>query len=340
MLQILPNYNLQHLNTLAVDAVADFFADIHSIDDLGQALKYAQTHQLPLLVLGGGSNIVLADDFPGLVLHIKLTGMEVVAEDDEFVWLKVGAGENWQRTVEHCLDFHYWGLENLSLIPGNVGAAPIQNIGAYGVELKDVFAELQAMEIKSGVLVSFDSDACQFGYRDSVFKHRLIDQYVITSVTFKLFKEPRYNLQYPALADALRAIPPEELSPHEVSSAVCKIRQSKLPSPGEIPNVGSFFKNPVVSVDTLERLQRSYPEMVAFAVDQDQVKLAAGWLIERAGLKGYSEGNVAVHQNQALVLTNPGRGNGREVIALADKIADKVLDLFGVALEREPRVYP
>lgn len=340
MLQILPNYNLQHLNTLAVNASATYFADIHSTDDLAQALQFAKTHQLPLLVLGGGSNIVLADDFPGLVLHIKLTGMEVVSENDEHIWLKVGAGENWHRTVQHCLDFHYWGLENLSLIPGNVGAAPIQNIGAYGVELQDVFAELQAMEISSGVLVNFDKDACQFGYRDSVFKHRLRDQYVITSVTFKLLKEPRYNLQYPALAEALNTISAEELSPRKVSETVCQIRQSKLPAPEEIPNVGSFFKNPVVSTETLEHLRQTYPDIVAFAVDQQQVKLAAGWLIDKAGLKGYSEGNVAVHQHQALVLTNPGGGNGREVIALADKIANRVLELYGVPLEMEPRVYP
>lgn len=303
------------------------------------ALKFAKENNLPLLVLGGGSNIVLHDDFPGLAIHIQFVGKELVREDAEHVYIKAAAGENWSDFVDYCLDEQAWGLENLSLIPGNVGAAPIQNIGAYGVELKDVFSELTALEIKSGLSITFTAEACQFGYRDSVFKNALKDQFIITSVTFKLAKTPALKIHYPALRDALANVPADKITPELVSQVVCDIRRSKLPDPKTIPNVGSFFKNPVVSTTTLASIQQAFPNVVAYPVDENSVKLAAGWLIDRAGWKGFSKG-AAVHEQQALVLTNPNRLNGSAVLEVAELIKASVLSTFGVELEQEPRNYP
>ena len=336
----LPHFNIQKFNTLAVPAVANYFVSVQNDEELREALAFAKTEKLPLLILGGGSNIVLRADFPGLVVHLKTRGLDVVAENDEFVWLKVAAGENWHKLVEYALDNGFYGLENLSLIPGSVGAAPIQNIGAYGVELKDVFAELNALNIQSGLMVTFTKESCQFGYRESVFKQSLKDQYVITSVTLRLNKVPALNLQYPALRAALGDIPDNEISPEQVSAAVIVIRQSKLPDPQQIPNVGSFFKNPVISISQFESLERRFPNVVSYPVDNMQVKLAAGWLIDQAGWRGREMDGVKVHQDQALVLTNPGKQNGKLILQLADKVIASVQEMFGVALEMEPRVYP
>lgn len=336
----LPHFNLQKFNTLAVPAVANYFVSVQSDDDLREAIAFSKAEQLLLLVLGGGSNIILRDDFPGLVLQMKTRGMDLVEENDEFVWLKVAAGENWHELVEHTLDNGFYGLENLSLIPGSVGAAPIQNIGAYGVELKDVLAELGALNIQSGLMVTFTNESCQFGYRDSIFKQSLKDQYIITSVTFKLRKTPCLNLEYPALRAALAGIPEGEITPEQVSAAVVAIRQSKLPDPAKIPNVGSFFKNPIIPFAQFEHLKSSYPALVSYPVDAGQVKLAAGWLIDQAGWRGREVNGVKVHQDQALVLTNPGKLEGKLILQLADKVVASVQEKFGVVLEMEPRVYP
>lgn len=336
----LPHFNIQKFNTLAVPAVADYFVSVQNDEELREALAFAKAEKLPLLILGGGSNIVLRADFPGLVIHIKTRGITVVAENDECVWLNVAAGENWHGFVEYTLGHGYYGLENLSLIPGSVGAAPIQNIGAYGVELKDVFAELTALNIQSGVMVTFTQDSCQFGYRDSIFKQSLKDQYVITSVTFKLGKIPKLNLQYPALRAALADIPEHDIFPEQVSAAVISIRQSKLPDPQHIPNAGSFFKNPIIPVEQFELLKQRFPGLVSYPVDSSTVKLAAGWLIDQAGWRGRDVDGVKVHQDQALVLTNPGKLEGKLILQLADKVVASVKDRFGVVLEMEPRVYP
>lgn len=335
----LPHFNLQPYNTLASPVNAQFFVSVKSIDELLSAVKFAHEKALPLLVLGGGSNIVLRDHFPGLAIHVHLLGKELVREDAEYFYVKAAAGENWHQFVEFCLHYHYWGLENLSLIPGNVGAAPIQNIGAYGVELKDLFSELTAIEVKSGLPVTFTNDACRFDYRDSVFKGTLKDKYIITSVTFKLFKKPQLKIEYPALQNALKNYASEMVTPELVSEVVCDIRRSKLPDPTEIPNVGSFFKNPIIPEAQLEKIRQKYPEIIFYPAAKGSVKLAAGWLIERAGWKGYSD-DVAVHSQQALVLTNPLRLTGDKILALAERIRGSVLDLFGVDLEQEPRIYP
>lgn len=334
----LPQFDLQAHNTLAVPATARYYVKVLTEQELREALAFAAQENLPLLILGSGSNIVLRDDFPGLALHISMQGKWLLNEDDDFIWLRVAAGENWHGLVEYCLGNHYWGLENLSLIPGSVGAAPVQNIGAYGVELKDVFAELSAVEIRSGITIVFTKEACEFGYRDSAFKNHLRDQYVITSVTFKLRKQPDLQLSYPALREALGQM--DTITPLEVSRVVCNIRRGKLPDPAQIPNVGSFFKNPVITLAHYCKLRLRFPDLVSYPVDDTSIKVAAGWLIDRAGWRGYSEGAVAVHAQQALVLTNAGGAKGSEILALARKIQNSVRAEYGIDLEPEPRVYP
>lgn len=336
----LPHFNLQKFNTLAVPAIADWYVSVTTDTELRAALAYARERHLPLLVLGGGSNLVLRDDFHGLVIHMRSQGKELLNETDDHVWLKVAAGENWHNLVQYALAQGFYGLENLSLIPGSVGAAPIQNIGAYGVELKDVFVELTALEIHSGLLVTFPLDACRFGYRDSIFKQSLKDQYIITSVTLRLRKTPQLVLNYPALQSAFANTPVDTISPQDVSNTVIAIRQSKLPDPTDIPNVGSFFKNPVVDMTIYTALKNKFPDLVAYPAGDSQFKLAAGWLIDRAGWRGKRQDGAEVHQHQALVLTNPGRKSGAAVLALASSIQASIAAMFGVQLEMEPRVYP
>ena len=336
----LTDVNLEEYNTMAVPARARHFISLDDERDLDAALAFAHARALPVLALGGGSNIVLRTDYPGVVIHLNWRGREVVRQSQEHIWLKVAAGENWHQLVEFCLQQQYWGLENLSLIPGSVGAAPIQNIGAYGVELEDVFSGLEAVEVQSGQRTKFNREQCDFGYRDSVFKGALRDRYIITSVTLKLNRVPNLKLSYPALQEALAGQPLADVTPIDVSRAVCAIRRAKLPDPKAIPNAGSFFKNPVVDVPTFQRLQSEHPGLISYPVDTQKMKLAAAWLIEQAGWKGVVQGNVAVHEAQALVLTNPGRGYGHEVLGLAQRIQDSVAAKFGVQLEAEPRIYP
>ncbi len=340
MALILPAFNLQRFNTLASPVVARGYVSVDTQDELIDALQQAQAEGWPILPLGGGSNVILHDDFPGLVIHINLKGQEVVAEDDECIYLKVAAGENWHDIVVSSLHQHMWGLENLSLIPGSVGAAPIQNIGAYGVELETVFYELTAIDIVSKMPITFTREACDFSYRNSAFKQHLKDRYIIIDVTFKLNKIPNVNLSYPALQDYLISRDCQNATPQEVSDAVCALRRSKLPDPAEIPNVGSFFKNPIVSATDFERIKRQHPHIVAYPVGSNQMKLAAAWLIDQAGWKGHQSNGVAVHTEQALVLTNPAKLCAREVLLLATKIQVSVQEKYGVTLEIEPRLYP
>ncbi|GAB3107549.1 UDP-N-acetylmuramate dehydrogenase [Aestuariicella hydrocarbonica] len=332
---------LQHRNTLAVPAVAEHLARVQSVGELRAALQWWQLHggEAPVMALGGGSNLVLAGNVGGLVLQIEIPGREVLREDEEHVWLKVGAGENWHDLVEYCVNCQYWGLENLALIPGSVGAAPIQNIGAYGVELCDVFSELTALEVSSGKQVMFGREACEFGYRDSVFKRALRDQFIITSVTFRLNKKPATKAAYPALKAYFAEHKVDRPTSQQVFEAVVAVRRSKLPDPGDIPNAGSFFKNPLVSLEQFNQLQRRYPDLVGYPAEANRVKLAAGWLIDRAGWRGYRHGPVGVHNHQALVIINPGCGTGDEVLALARSIQADVQKKYGVVLEIEPRVY-
>ena len=336
MIEISPQVSLQDRNSLALPACAEYFCSVSDQAQVVEALDYARSQGLQVTALGGGSNLVLAGDIAGLVIYVDLQGIRCVHSSKDQVHIEFAAGENWHRSVEYCLQQGWYGLENLSLIPGNMGAAPIQNIGAYGVELCDVFVSLQAIDMTTGQSLVMDKQACEFGYRDSIFKRQHSNRYLITQVTLALSLQPQVNLQYPALAQALATV--DKPTPQMVSDAVCAIRRAKLPDPDQIANAGSFFKNPVVSSDQLEGLLQSNPQMPYFSLDSGRAKVPAAWLIEQCGFKGQRSGNVGVHQHQALVLVNFG-GTGAELLALADNIQSEVQQRFAIALEIEPRIY-
>lgn len=336
MIQPELNVSLQSLNTLGVSARADYFFSAVNVEQIRQALVWAQQHKQDVLVLSGGSNIVLQGDFKGMCLHLGLKGIDCQATDNNTVIVTAAAGENWHEFVGFCLQQGAYGLENLALIPGCVGASPVQNIGAYGVEVKDFMLSLEAIHRETGQLRRFTRDECGFAYRDSVFKNTYCDQFIITAVTFELPATPAPNLSYAALANALADKQPP--TPEDVFSAVVAMRSAKLPNPADIANVGSFFKNPVVTRSQFKQLQQKYAGIIGFS-DAEGVKLAAGWLIDNAGWKGAVEDGVGVHQHQALVITNPGHRDGRSVIELARRIQADIQERYNVALEIEPRVY-
>lgn len=323
---------------MGVPAKADHLVKVSSVDELREALKYAQKNELEILVIGGGSNILFTDDVEGLVILQQMKGIEVRSETDEEVILKAYAGENWNELVMHCVERNWGGIENLSLIPGSAGAAPIQNIGAYGVELEQVFESLEAMEVETGEIRNFTKEECAFGYRDSIFKKRLKGRFIIISITLRLSKTPKPNLSYQALSDYLRERGIEEPSIREVSQAVIDIRRSKLPDPSDIGNTGSFFKNPVISVYQYDELKKSYSDLPGYAVSERQVKVPAGWLIEKAGWKGKREGDAGMHEQQALVLVNYGKATGKELWHFACKVRESVLDQFGIELTPEVNI--
>jgi UDP-N-acetylmuramate dehydrogenase len=294
--------------------------------------------QLPTLILGGGSNILFTKNFDGLVLKNEILGIEKIREDQEHVYIKAGAGVNWHQLVVHCIDNNWAGIENLSLIPGNTGASPMQNIGAYGVELKDVFFELEAVHIREKRTVAFNLNDCEFGYRESVFKRKFKNEFVIANVTFRLNKNPLFNTSYGAIELELQAMGVKELSIRAISRAVINIRRSKLPDPVEIGNAGSFFKNPEIKEDSFKILKNDFPEIVGYKLPNSNIKLAAGWLIERCGWKGYRLGDAGCHARQALVLVNYGNANGEEIYSLSEQIIKTVHEKFGVLLEREVNI--
>ena len=329
------NVSLRPFNTFGFDATARHFVSITSVSQLQELLRDPQWKSVPRWILGGGSNVLITQNVEGLVIKIAITGIECVHEDEQYVWLRVGAGENWHQFVLYCVENEYAGVENLSLIPGTVGAAPMQNIGAYGVEIKDVFEELQAVEIATGQVKTFDSTACAFGYRESVFKHTLKNQYIITSVTFRLQKTPAFRVTYGDIQKTLEAMHIQELSLRAISEAVIHIRQSKLPDPAQIGNAGSFFKNPEISKSQFEALQAQYPTLPGYPVNDETVKVPAGWLIEQAGWKGYRLGSVGVHDRQALVLVHYGEGTGQQIKDLAAQVQASVDSKFGIKLSPE-----
>lgn len=332
--------DLQPYNTLAISAKAACFVAVENTDELLLALALAKAQNLAVTILGGGSNIVLRGDVPGLVIHIANKGHYVKAEDEHTLLVSVAAGELWDDWVRQSLDAGYYGLENLSLIPGTVGAAPVQNIGAYGVEVGDRIEQVQLVFLATGERQLIRKIDCQFGYRDSLFKQGLAGKVAITEVTFRLFKKPQLQVTYPALQDALLNTPLETLTPQDISNTVRRIRASKLPDPALVPNAGSFFKNPVVATAQATQLRLRYPDMPIYPINRHQVKIPAAWLIDHAGWKGAQRGAVGVHHSQALVLTNTGRGSGGELLALAQEIAENIHALYGIALEREPVVVP
>lgn len=333
-MRIFEDYSLKNHNTFGVECKAAFFAVIQSASDLRKLLAEPEFLQLPKLFLGGGSNILLCGDFKGLVIQIDVFGIADLGNG----LIKVQAGENWHEFVLWTLNHGYNGIENLSLIPGNVGTAPMQNIGAYGVELKDVFVELEAFHIASEEIHIFKNEDCQFGYRESVFKNKYKGEYVILSVTFQLKKNGKLNTSYGAIQDVLTEQGIVKPTPKQVSDAVISIRQSKLPDPKEIGNSGSFFKNPVVLKSLYEEIQTNYKNVPSYPVNENTVKIPAAWLIEKAGWKGKRFGNYGVHKNQALVLVNYGGATGKEIHKLAQEIQVSVKEKFGVQLQMEVNV--
>ncbi|MCX2739124.1 UDP-N-acetylmuramate dehydrogenase [Pontibacter anaerobius] len=332
------DFSLKPYNTFGIDVKARLFARFDSVAELHELLQSPELKQEQKLILGGGSNLLFTKDFDGLVLQNGIKGVEKVAEDEEHVYLKAGGGEVWHEFVLHTLNMDLGGIENLSLIPGTVGAAPLQNIGAYGVELKDVFQELEAVHIETGEVKTFDNEACRFGYRESVFKNELKGQYIVTHVTFKLHKKHHLNTSYGAIKTTLEEMQVHEPSIHLVSAAVCHIRQSKLPDPKQIGNAGSFFKNPEIPLSKYEELQRQYPAIPSYPVSETTVKVPAGWLIEQCGWKGKVIGNYGVHKNQALVLVNYGGAKGEDIRKLAFEVIQSVEDKFGIKLSPEVNI--
>ena len=330
-MKIQENLSLKPYNTFGIDKKAEFFTIISSIEQLKEGLSWAKERKLPVFILGGGSNILLTQDIKGLVIKVELKGIQVLSEDENQVLVEVGAGVIWHDWVVYALEKNWAGIENLSLIPGTVGASPMQNIGAYGVEIKEVFHQLSALHRETFEIESFDLAACKFGYRESVFKHDLKDQYIITSVIFKLHKTPEFRVDYGAIQDVLREKGIKKLSIQAVSDAVIEIRRSKLPDPKEIGNAGSFFKNPTIPNEQFEKLKSSYPTLPGYPGNEG-VKVPAGWLIEQSGWKGKRMGEVGVHAKQALVLVNYGEGTGEEIKHLSEQVRSTVKDKFGIDL--------
>lgn len=329
--------DLRPYNTLGVSAHARYFTRVRIQPQLQAALRWAMENDQPWLLLGSGSNLVLAGDVDGLVIRLEMSGKRVVHEDDEHVWVRAQAGENWHELVRWTLEQGWSGLENLSLIPGTVGAAPVQNIGAYGVELKDVLEQVLVLDALDFGLKHLSADDCQFGYRDSLFK-RETGRRVILSVDLRLHKQPQTQLDYGPIRAELERRSIQEPTPLDVSDAVIAIRQTKLPDPAELGNAGSFFKNPVIGAEQATDLKQQFPDMVQYPLADGQVKLAAGWLIEQAGWKGRAVADAAVHERQALVLVNHGTATGADVLALAAQIQTDIASRFGVQLEIEPVV--
>ncbi len=332
-MNILHNISLKKYNTFGIDVNAKRFVEINSIAEL----KKLVSNEKNIFLIGGGSNMLLTSAIEKLVVHLNLKGIVVNDTEKDVVIVTAEAGENWHDFVVWCISQNYGGLENLSLIPGNVGTSPIQNIGAYGVEIKDTFHQLEALEIATGKTKIFKHNDCNFGYRNSVFKNKVKGQYIITSVTFKLTKSNhKTNISYGAIKEVLKNI--EKPTLKDISNAVISIRQSKLPDPKKIGNSGSFFKNPIIDIELFKKLQEKHPTIPNYKVSSKEIKVPAGWLIEQSGFKGKRYGETGVHEKQALVLVNYGNASGKEVYQLAKKIQQTVLDKFAVPLEIEVNI--
>ena len=327
--------SLKNLNTFGIPAQARYYVRIDTLQSLRDLLARPSLRALPRLVLGGGSNLVFLNDFQGIVMHMAIKELTTIRADKDHVWVQAGAGVNWHQLVLHCVANGYAGIENLSLIPGTVGAAPMQNIGAYGVELCDVFESLEALEVRSGAVHTFDQAACAFGYRDSIFKNALKGQYIILNVTLRLQKTPTFQTAYGVIQSTLDAMNVQALSIKAISDAVIHIRQSKLPDPARLGNAGSFFKNPVMAPAQFKQLQAKYPQIPGYEQPEGQVKVPAAWLIEQCGWKGKTRGPVGVHKQQALVLVNYGGGTGQALFQLAQDIQQSVKERFGIEIKPE-----
>jgi len=336
-MQIVSHYPLKNHNTFGISAFAKEFVQVHTTKELAEVLKENKGKEL--FILGGGSNMLLTQDINALVIHIDLKGKEVVREEDGYVHVKAMAGENWHEFVLFCIEQNFGGLENLSLIPGNVGTTPIQNIGAYGTEIKDTFVSCEAMNIATQQIETFTKEQCEFAYRESIFKGRLKGQYVITSVTFQLTTlNHKINTSYGDIAAELTSNNVVIPTIKDVSNAVTAIRRSKLPDPKELGNSGSFFKNPIVTTEEFEKVYIQHPQMPHYKVSDTMVKVPAGWLIEQCGLKGKRFGDAGVHAKQALVLVNYGNATGQEILNLSKNVQRTVYETFGIKIEAEVNI--
>ncbi len=331
------NYSLKHYNTFGIDVKAKYFATFNSEEELTNLLGSKIIQKEPLLILGGGSNILFTKDFDGLVLANEIKGIEIISENANYSTIKVGAGEVWHDFVLWSIEKDLSGIENLALIPGLVGASPMQNIGAYGVEVKDVVESVDFIEIDSGNKKTIENSVCNFGYRDSIFKHELKGKVVITRVILKLSRTPLNKTTYGTINEELKNLN-LEASPRNIAQAIINIRSSKLPDPKVLGNSGSFFKNPVIETIKFEELKKEFPEMVGHKVSGKETKVSAGWLIDNAGLKGYRKENAGVHKNQALVLVNYGNATGLEIINLAKKIQEVVKEKYSLQIELEVNI--
>lgn len=334
---ILHNFSLKNYNTFGIEAKAEQFVAVHSVAELKNILE--QNKNQKKFILGGGSNMLLTKDIEALVIHIDLKGIKILKEDDDFVWIEGQAGENWHQFVLWNIEKNFGGLENMSLIPGNVGTTPVQNIGAYGAEIKDTFVSCEAINIETQEMRTFTKEECNFGYRESIFKNEVKDQYIITSVVFKLTKQNhKINTSY---GDILAELAKNNIAApglKDVSNAVIAIRKSKLPDPAELGNSGSFFKNPILLKSDFATIHQKFPEMRFFDISETEVKVPAGWLIEQAGLKGKRFGDAGVHKNQALVLVNYGGATGQEILDVSKKVQNTVFETFGIHIEAEVNI--
>jgi UDP-N-acetylmuramate dehydrogenase len=336
-MQLQENVSLRTYNTFGINVLAKYFASFSTIDELSELLATSNL-QPATLILGGGSNILFTQNFDGLVLKNELKGISLINQDADYYYVKAAAGEVWQQFVQHCIANNYAGIENLSLIPGNVGASPMQNIGAYGVEIKDIFYSLEAYHIQEQKTITFSLDDCQFGYRESVFKQQYKGQFVILNVTYKLRKQPVFNTSYGAINAELEQMGVKILSIQAISQAIINIRSRKLPDPKKIGNAGSFFKNPQISKFRLHVMKENYEKIPAYPVDDMHYKIAAGWLIEQCGWKGFRKGDAGCNPLQALVLVNYGNATGKEIFDLSTEIIQSVEAKFGITLEREVNI--
>jgi UDP-N-acetylmuramate dehydrogenase len=339
MISITENVDLLPFNTFGLSARAKYFAVIRSVDQAKELFQSDIFKKHPHFILGGGSNVLLTQDFDGLVIKNELKGIETVSEDDQNIVLKVASGENWHQFVMFCVDRNYGGVENLSLIPGTVGAAPMQNIGAYGVEIKEVIHNVEAIELKTSKVRTFSKEECMFGYRESVFKQELKNQYFISSITLSATKKDHhFNTSYGAITDVLNQNSVEKLSVKAISDTIIFIRKSKLPDPNLIGNAGSFFKNPSVDFHFFDALKNKFPTIPSFAGEKNLIKIPAAWLIENCGWKGKTLENIGVHKHQALVLVNYGGGDGKKIWQLAQDIQQSVREKFQIDLHAEVNV--
>ncbi|MDQ3290779.1 MAG: UDP-N-acetylmuramate dehydrogenase [Bacteroidota bacterium] len=337
-MELQKDISLKPYNTFGMEVKARYFAAFSSVAELQQLLQLPEVQNSPKLILGGGSNVLFTQDYEGTILKNNILGIQITDLNDDISLVKAGSGVNWHELVLYTIEQGLGGLENLSLIPGTVGAAPLQNIGAYGVELKDVFENLEAVQIATNELKSFTAEECKFGYRDSIFKNEVKDQYIVVNVTLRLQRKPVFNTSYGAITQTLAEMQVQDLNAKSISDAVCHIRRSKLPDPAQIGNAGSFFKNPEIPANQFAELQMQYPNIPSYPTSPGMVKIPAGWLIEQAGWKGRRFDYFGVHKDQALVLVNYGGAQGNQVRELANQIIKSVKEKFGIQLHPEVNI--